>query len=151
MDTIEMNIEESTNAYGRHIRNHVIIYLQTQYRAWKDEELLITHITKTIAHEELHIILRRIGIGYTTNEEEVFKRLQQYLYPELYIKTYEGIVRKEQLEKRDSKTLSVLDIKYDRNEKALKDIRNILERWSSVEECLQSKIQIHNILKLRGF
>jgi len=86
MDTIEMNIEELTKSYGRHIRDHVIIYLRTQYRAFKDEELLIKHITKTIAHEELHIILRRIGIGYTINEEQVFKRLQQYLYPELYSK-----------------------------------------------------------------
>ncbi len=131
-----MDIEESTNAYGRHIRDHVIIYLRTQYRAWKDEELLITHITKTIAHEELHIILRRIGIGYTTNEEEVFRRLQHYLYPELYL--------------NKAKTMNN-EIKQQRDEKALKDIRNVLNGWESVENSLSARIKIDSILKLRSF
>lgn len=84
MDSIEMNITEFTKTFGRHRGSHIIIYLWTQYRVWKDEDKLITHITKTIAHEELHIILRKFGISYTINEEQVLKNLQMFLYPELY-------------------------------------------------------------------
>lgn len=87
MDSIEMNLTELSSCYGKHIHGHVVIYLRTQYRAWKNEEELIEAITETIAHEELHIILRRFNIRYTVNEEKVFRRLQYYLYSELYSKT----------------------------------------------------------------
>lgn len=84
MDDLELDLTESTKHFGHHWEGYAKVYLLTHYRCYKDEEQFIKSITKTVAHEELHIVLRRFGIRYTKNEELVFKRLQRFLYPELF-------------------------------------------------------------------
>lgn len=83
MNKINLDVSTNTRYFGIHQKDTVIIYLRTHYRCYKKESNLITSITKTIAHEEIHIILRRFSVKYSTNEENVLKRLQIFLYPEL--------------------------------------------------------------------
>ncbi len=85
MSEVIFDLEENCNWYGRHAGFYKIIHLWTHYRAWKDnEELLIKSIVKTIAHEEIHGVLRSFDIKYSKDEEGVLRRLQVYLYPEIY-------------------------------------------------------------------
>ncbi len=82
MSEIIFDIEENCKWFGRHSGLYKIIHLWTHYRTWGDNEsMIIESITNTIAHEEIHIILRSFGIEYTNREESILRRIKYYLYP----------------------------------------------------------------------